>query len=163
MEEIMRRKEREVSSMEDIMSIMKKCDVCRLAFTDREYPYIVPLNFGFSYDGTNMELYFHGAKEGKKMELIRDNNKAGFEMDCSHKLIKGDEACEYTMEYESVCGNGTVEILENEEKIPALTHLMKQYSPEKTFHFNEKQVNAVTVFRLKVNHITGKRLIKVQN
>jgi uncharacterized protein len=155
----MRRKDREVSNREDIIAIMKKCDVCQLAFFDQEYPYIVPLNFGFSYDGENIELYFHGANAGKKLELIRENNKVGFEMDCSHKLIEDEEACEYTMEFESICGNGTIELIEGEGKITALTYLMKQYSPENTFHFNEKQVNAVTVFKLKVNSVTGKRLI----
>lgn len=154
----MRRKDREVSTMEDIIAIMEKCDVCQLAFWDQEYPYIVPLNFGFSYDGSDMELYFHGANAGKKMELISQNNKVGFEMDCSHTLITADEACEYTMEYESVCGNGTIELLEGEDKVKGLTFLMKQYSPNETFHFNEKHVNAVAVYKLKVNHITGKRL-----
>lgn len=154
----MRKKDREVSNMEDIIAIIKKCDVCRLAFYDQEYPYIVPLNFGFSYDGTDMELYFHGAGAGKKLELIRENNKAGFEMDCSHNLIEGSAACEYTMEYESVCGNGIIELLEGDEKIKGLTCLMKQYSPAETFQFGEKHVNAVTVFKLKVNSITGKRL-----
>ncbi len=154
----MRRKDREVTNMDDILSIMKKCDVCRLAFFDKEYPYIVPLNFGIYYDGTNLELYFHGANAGRKLELIHENNKASFEMDCSHNLITGEEACEYTMEYESVCGSGCIELLEGENKITALTHLMEQYAKESTFHFNEKHVNAVTVFKLKVNSITGKRL-----
>jgi nitroimidazol reductase NimA-like FMN-containing flavoprotein (pyridoxamine 5'-phosphate oxidase superfamily) len=154
----MRRKDREISNMEDIIAIIKKCDVCQLAIFDQEYPYIVPLNFGYSYDGTDMELYFHGANAGKKMELISRNNKAGFEMDCSHTLITGDEACDYTMEYESVCGNGIIELLEGEDKIKGLTFLMKQYSPEETFQFNEKHVNAVAVYKLKVNSITGKRL-----
>ncbi|MGB8452205.1 MAG: pyridoxamine 5'-phosphate oxidase family protein [Anaerocolumna sp.] len=154
----MRRKDREVNNMEDITAIMKKCDVCRLAFFDQEYPYIVPLNFGFSNDGTNIELYFHGANAGKKLELIRENNKAGFEMDCSHKLIEGKEACDYTMEFESVCGNGTIGLIEGTDKIPALNYLMKQYSPGSTFHFNEKMVNSIAVFKLKVTSITGKRL-----
>ena len=154
----MRRKDREVSNIEDIIEIMKKCDVCQLALYDKEYPYIIPLNFGFSYDGTNMELFFHGAAAGKKLELIRENSKAAFEMDCSHKLIDGSEACEYTMEYESVCGNGSIEILAGEDKLTALIHLMEQYAPGENFHFNEKHVNAVTVYKLKVNSITGKRL-----
>ncbi len=154
----MRRKDHEVSNIDDIIAIMKKCDVCQLALFDEEYPYIVPLNFGFSYDGTNIALYFHGAHAGKKLDLIKNNNKVAFEMDCSHKLIKGEGACECTMEYESVCGNGTIELTEGNEKITALTCLMKQYSSESTFQFNEKLVNAVAVLKLKVNNITGKRL-----
>ena len=155
----MRRKDREVNTIEDIIAIMKKCDVCQLALFDEEYPYIIPVNFGFTYDGANITLYFHGANAGKKLDLIKQNNKVAFEMDCSHKLIKGKESCECTMEYESVCGNGTIGLAEDDEKISALTCLMKQYSAESNFHFNEKHVNAVAVLKLKVNSITGKKLI----
>ena len=87
----MRRKDREIKDLNDIMAIIKKCDVCNLAFFDEEYPYIVPLNFGVTLlDGT-ITLYFHGANAGKKLDLIKKNNKVGFEMDCSHKLILGEK------------------------------------------------------------------------
>lgn len=155
----MRRKDREVSNLEDIIAIMKKCDVCRLALFDKEYPYIVPLNFGVSRNKDRIDLYFHGAGAGKKLELIHNNKMAAFEMDCSHNLIIDEGACRYTMEYESVCGNGIVEILKENEKYTALNHLMKQYAPDKEFHFSDNQVNTVTVFKLKVTNITGKRLL----
>mgnify|MGYP000929694907 CR=1 FL=1 len=102
----MRRVDREVKDINEIISIIKKCDVCRIGLNDCEYPYIVPLNFGFSMKEGKIELYFHGASVGKKMDLIKQNDHAFFEMDCSHKLIEGDRACKYTMEFESVMGNG---------------------------------------------------------
>lgn len=156
----MRRKDREVSNMDDIIDIISRCEVCRLAFFDDEYPYIVPLNFGHSYDGTTLELYFHGANAGKKLALLKDNNKVGFELDCSLKLIANEDACEYSMEYESVCGNGTVFLLDESEKAYALQQLMKQYVKDKQFEFSEKALNSVAVFKLIVNTITGKKLKK---
>ena len=42
----MRRKDREIINKEQIWRIMQRCGVCRVAFHDAEYPYIVPLNFG---------------------------------------------------------------------------------------------------------------------
>ena len=44
-----------------MLDIMRKCDVCRLAFHDGDYPYIVPLNFGLSVTGDTVELIFHSA------------------------------------------------------------------------------------------------------
>ena len=67
------------------MNIVKKCDVCRLALFDEDYPYIVPLNFGVDMEDEQMYLYFHCANQGKKLDLIKQNNKATFEMDCEHK------------------------------------------------------------------------------
>ena len=56
----MRRKDREVTEIREIIEIIEKCDVCRLALFAEQYPYIVPLNFGFIYDGAMLTLYFHG-------------------------------------------------------------------------------------------------------
>lgn len=154
----MRRKDREITDVNKIMEIIKKCDVCNLAFFDEEYPYIVPINFGATQENEKITLYFHGARIGKKLDLISKNNKVGFSMNCSHKLIIGDEACEYTMEYESVCGNGLIEIVEEAEKEEVLNNLMNQYTGMKNHKFNENALRAVTVFKLIVSQIHGKSL-----
>ena len=155
----MRRKDREITDMNEIIEIMKKCGVCRLALFDEEYPYIVPLNFGMSAQNGKICLYFHGASSGKKLDLIKKCKKASFEMDCGHNLITGERACDYTMEYESVCGCGTVEILNDSEKTAALTSLMNQYDKKESHEFDEKEIKAVMVFKLNVENITGKRLV----
>lgn len=154
----MRRKDREITDFNEIIQILKQCDTCRLALFDEEYPYIIPLNFGLAFENDKLVLYFHGAKMGKKMSLIRRCNKAGFEADSSHKLITGDLACDYTMEYKSVCGNGEIALLDEDEKRMALLHLMKQYSDRSDFEFDPKILEATEVFRLTVNEITGKCL-----
>ncbi|MDF2942127.1 MAG: putative flavin-nucleotide-binding protein [Herbinix sp.] len=156
----MRRKNREVSNMEEIVEIIKKCDVCRIAFFDEEYPYIIPLNFGVNHDGEDIDFYFHGANAGKKLDLLRQNPKVGFELDCSHNLITGEAACDYTMEFESVCGDGIIEVLGDDQKIRALNILMQQYARDTTFEYSEQSLKAVTVLKLKVHHIMGKRLNK---
>lgn len=154
----MRRKDREITDLNEIVAIMKKCDVCSLAFFDEEYPYIVPLNFGVNLVEKKVTLYFHGANAGKKLELIKKNNKVAFEMSCSHKLLLGEKACDSTMEYESVCGNGIVKILNEIEKQEALIYLMKQYSDKENYEFDKNVVNAVAVFSLTVCKIHGKAL-----
>jgi len=154
----MRRKDREITELDTIVSIIKKCDVCRLALFDQEYPYIVPLNFGVQYDEGKIELYFHGASEGKKLDLMKQNNKVSFEMDCSHKLITEEIACNYTMEYESVIGQGIIEILSEEDKIKALDAIMRNYSKETNFEYNDKYIKAITVLKLSVTEVFGKQL-----
>lgn len=158
---IIRRSDREITDKNEIIKIIEKCDVCRLAFSDNNIPYIVPMNFGYEYAENKLTLFFHGAKEGKKFEIIRNNPVACFEMDCSHKLIEADEACKYTMEYESVIGNGKIYLcVEKTDKIKALKHIMKMYVKDKNFNFPESALEAVTVFKLEVTDFTGKRLNK---
>ena len=63
----MRRRERAVSDWNHVLEIIQSCDCCRVAFSEPDGPYIVPMNFGIesSQEG-QMVLYFHGASAGKK-------------------------------------------------------------------------------------------------
>lgn len=152
----MRRKDREITDFHDIMDIMNKCDTCRLAFFDHEYPYIVPLNFGVNIEDGQLYLYFHSANQGTKLDLIRQNNKATFEMDCEHNIILYDERMSCTMGYASVIGHGEIEFVDEDDKYEALKILMKHYHHE-DFQFNTNMMKATTVFRLKVLDMIGKR------
>lgn len=154
----MRRSDREIVNFEDIVKVMEKCDVCRLALNDEVYPYILPLNFGMQVIENKITLYFHGATEGKKYDLIKKNNKASFEMDCSHRLVSSIETGDCTMEYESVIGNGVVEMVENKDKYNALDILMRHYHRE-GFPINEKMIAMTNVFKLTVENVTGKAIM----
>ena len=57
----MRQRNREISEFNEIIEVMKKCDVCRLALNDHGYPYILPLNFGMEMVDGKINLYFHSA------------------------------------------------------------------------------------------------------
>lgn len=155
----MRRKDREVTQTEEILDIIQKCDVCRVAFFDEAFPYIVPLNFGVTLENDVFTFYFHGAAEGKKLELLKKNNAVAFELDCSHKLLEGQKGCDYTMAYESVCGTGFLEILPENEKIQSLSTIMKQYT-DKEVSFSPEVLKRTAVLKLNVKQITAKRNIK---
>lgn len=152
----MRRKDREITDFDEIVAIMRKCDVCRLALNDGDFPYIVPLNFGLEVRGDRVFLYFHAAKEGKKLDLIARDNRASFEMDCDHNFILYEERMSCTMGYASVIGHGTIELLPEEEKYAALKILMGQYHAE-DFQFNTDMMNVTTVMRMTVLDMVGKR------
>lgn len=151
----MRRSDREVTNIEDMIAIMEKCRVCRIALNNDGYPYIIPLNFGMSVKDGQIELYFHGAMEGTKYDLIRKNNKASFEMDCGHRLITEHQTGNCSMEYESVIGQGHIEILPDSEKYDALCILMKHYHQE-DFPFNKAIMPNTKVYKLVVESMSGK-------
>ena len=152
----MRRADREVTDRNAILEIMKNCDCLHLALMDGDFPYVIPMNFGFEDDGEHLTIYFHGAKEGKKLGLIAANPHAAFSMSCSHELIPGKVACATTFKYMSVCGKGLVTMVDGDERMHALSAIMKQYDPEKEYTFEEKHTNAVTVFKMNVESFTGK-------
>ena len=157
----MRRSDREITDTAEILNIIEKCDVCRLGLAENNIPYIVPLNYGYEYLDGKLTLYFHAAKVGKKLDIINKNPFACFEMDCSHNLIEADDACEYTMEYESVIGNGMIHLcVEKSEKVKGLKQLMNKYVKERDFSFPDQMIDSVVVFKLEVEEFTGKRLKK---
>lgn len=152
----MRRSDREIKDMDAIIKVMEKCDVCRLALHDEDYPYILPLNFGMQVEDGRIVLFFHGADEGTKYELIRRDNRVSFEMDCAHRLVTDEDAGSCTMEYESVIGRGRIELVGEEEKYEALCVLMRQYHRE-DFEFNRAVIPRTTVMKLVVESVTGKQ------
>ena len=152
----MRRKDREITDFNEIIDIIKKCDVCRIALNDDEYPYVVPLNFGLDVQGNQVFFYFHAAMEGKKLDLIAKDNRATFEMDCDHNFILYEERMSCTMGYASVIGHGTIEIVADEDKYESLKILMRQYHAE-DFKFNTDMMSVTTVLKMTVTDMLGKR------
>ncbi len=146
----MRRKDREVTKVEEQLSILNDCKVCRIAVQDAQGLYIVPLNFGYSYEEGRLTLYFHSALSGRKIRAIEENGAVAFEMDCRHRLIEAEDACKYGYAFGSIIGSGTASIVQDtKEKQKALSLLMK-HQTGKDFVFGSRQADAVTVFQLDV-------------
>ena len=152
----MRRKDREIKDFNEIIEIIRKCDVCRIALHDGDFAYIVPLNFGLDVQGQQVFFYFHAAAEGKKLDLIAKDNRASFEMDCDHHFILYEERMSCTMGYASVMGHGTIEIVPEEEKYNALKILMRQDHAE-DFAFHTDMMKVTTVMKMTVIDMVGKR------
>ena len=152
----MRRHDREITEKEEMIEILNKCSVCRLAFNDIDYPYIVPLNYGVEVTAEEVVLYFHSPKTGTKHDLIKRDNRVSFEVDCGHTLVLENEKGNCTMNYESVIGHGKIEFVPEEEKLSALRILMKHYRSEE-FPLNEALIPSTEVLRLRVSEMTGKR------
>lgn len=156
----MRRKDREVTDPTKIADIISRCACCRIGFYDDGEVYIVPLNFGYETRDDTYIFYFHGANAGRKIDLIHKSPKVGFEMDTDfavYSLNKTGVACNYTARFQSVVGNGVVSIVsEAEEKKRGLSLLMEHNIGKREWYFDEKVVNAVTVFKLEVTEISCK-------
>ena len=153
----MRRAEREVTDRGQLLEIIGRCTCCRVAFSDPEGAYIVPLSFAF-VPGQPDRFYFHGAKEGRKASLIAKRPKVGFELDFAYELVAGQSGCKYSCRYQSIVGTGVIgEVQDLEEKKQALSALMRQYEPSRSFVFTDEQAQAVAVYRLDVAAMTGKQ------
>lgn len=152
----MRRNDREISDKLVIEEIIQKADVCRLALVDNGKPYIVALNFGYVKGDKNC-MYFHCAHEGRKIDIIRKNNQACFQMDIDHELLTAKKACGYTMNFKSIVGYGNITIVDTQaEKIEGLNAIMKQYTQQDQFEYPDKMLDITTILKLEIEEITAK-------
>ena len=149
----MRRKEKEILDREEIESIIRKADVCRLGLSDNNIPYIVPLNFGYR----DSCLYFHTPKVGKKIDMIKGNNRVCFELDINHEVVRADNPCDWNMKYQSVIGYGRAFLLEDiDEKRQALDVIIEHYSGQ-TGEYAKKLVDRLAVIKVQIESMTGKK------
>jgi hypothetical protein len=149
----MRRSEKEIADRTALHAVIHQSLVCRLGLSDGYRPYIVPLCFGYE-EGF---LYFHAAHEGLKIELLRQNSCVCFEFDINAGIVENQEACGWSMRYQSVIGFGKADFLADlEEKRRALGIIMSQYS-DRPFSFPEDSVARTTVIRVAIESMTGKR------
>ena len=123
---------------------------------DGDEPYVVPMNYGYTMEEGKLTLYLHGAKWGRKLDLMRANPKVFFSIECDVQPFDGDIACRYGTSYSSILGKGTAEILEDvEEKKAGLSIFMKTQTG-KDFTFDDKMVSIVSVIKINVSAYTAK-------
>lgn len=152
----MRRKDREVTEINELIKIVDQCKVCRIAMQDKAGLYIVPMNFGYTYENNQLVLFFHSAKEGRKINALKENSDICFEMDCEGSLVTDDVVCKYGYLFKSIIGNGKAVFIDDvEEKKNALSVLMKHQTGQ-NFSFDDKMVSSVSVFKVIVHNYTGK-------
>jgi len=157
----MRQSKREIKDEQEIRQILDACDSCRVGFCDGDQPYIVPMNFGYRWDQDGLVLYFHCAKEGRKLDILAHHDKVCVELDHQHVLITGEKACQYSMNYESliIFGRMTI-VLDPEERFLGLNSLMQHFTDRATWAFDEKALALTTVLRVTAENWSGKRLNK---
>jgi nitroimidazol reductase NimA-like FMN-containing flavoprotein (pyridoxamine 5'-phosphate oxidase superfamily) len=150
----MRRKDKEIQDRELVSQVIKSCQVCRLGLARDDVPYIVPVSFG--YDG--QAIYFHTAREGKKLDYIAANNAVCFEFEHGVQVVPHDsDPCKWSFSFQSVIGNGRIhELVAREDKIEGLNHVMRQYSGRE-WAFGDKTLDAVRVWKITIETISGKQ------
>lgn len=149
----MRREKQEIKDRAEIDAIIARARVCRLGMASGDKPYIVPMCFG--YDGKH--LYFHSAKQGRKIDMLKANDKVCFEFDECGELETSEKACSFGIEYKSIIGSGKASFIEDQnEKKKALDAIMAQYA-KGSFEYPPNMLASVAVIKVDIEEIVGKR------
>lgn len=150
----MRRSDKEVRDRQAADAVIRESRVCRLGLVDGDSAYVVPVCFG--YDGES--VFFHGAREGRKMDLLRHNPRVCVEFDIVDGVEPAGKPCGWGVRYHSVIAGGRAEVLEEPaEKRAALNRIMAQYGGGDGPHaYPDKMLEHTAVVRVPLEHVTAK-------
>lgn len=149
----MRRKEREITDRKEIDEIISLGKVMHLALSDNNLPFLIPVFY--AYDGTS--LYFHSAKAGTKIDILKRNNNVCFEISVDNGIVESDMACDFEAKHRTVIGFGKAQFLESEDdKIAVLDRIVSQFT-DKKFEYPKGNLHATAVIRIDIESIKGKK------
>jgi len=149
-----RRNDREVTDLDGIVEILSRADTIRLGLHDEPYPYVVPLSFGYEVVAGRVVVFFHGACEGLKHELIAGNPYVCVEAGIFYRFAEVPGSV--TTEYESVIGFGRAELVRDGEARRGMGLLLRHCGFE-GFVYDPKGLDRVAVYRIVLDRVSGKR------
>lgn len=171
----MRRKDREMDK-EFGKRVIDKARYGIVSMVDeKNEPHGLPLSIVRDGD----YLYFHSAKEGEKVEILRNrpevsiafvgdvNIPENYNKEELDEIAKDESKADllisnvFTTEYESAIVKGVVKsIKDEEEKIKAMRLVCERYTPDKMRYFNmaiKAGLKRTNVYKIKIEEITAKR------
>lgn len=124
---------------------------------DEDYPYAVPI----SYVYTDGKIYFHSAKEGHKIDAIKNHDKASFCVIDKDQIVPE----KYTTYFRSVIAFGKIRIIEDKSEIRKFaTILAMKYSADFAEGIPEEidsTINSMVIIEMEIEHMTAKEAIEL--
>ncbi len=156
----LRRKEKAIENTDDLVHILESCKYITVAMCQSNEPYLVTLSHG--YDRERNCLYFHCAKDGKKIDILNENNLVWGQALLDNGYVQG--ACDHL--YATAQFRGRVVFLDDlEEKKYALDVMIKglEDDPQKVgeAQLSEKSIQGVQIGRIDIEYMSGKKSAEV--
>ena len=155
----MRRNDREITDRNHINDIIAGSRYLHLGLIDSDYPYVVPLHYGYRSDEGKLILYIHCAMQGHKLDCITANPNVFVQIDRGEEVKAAETPCGYGARYESVMARGKASILnddtDRDEKVLALRLLMKGQTG-RDIEITENMAKSVKIIRVVAETITAK-------
>ncbi len=149
----MRRREKEMD-VNMAKELLERAVVGRVAMSKADDPYVVPVHFVYFQE----KIFFHCAREGRKIEYLATNDRVCFEVDEFLGVRRGDTPCASTAAYRSVIVFGRVEFVKAvNEKMEALRRLVKKYEGAASRAIDKDTFDRTLLVAVTVDQMTGKQ------
>lgn len=142
------------------LEVLDKAPFITLSMTDSDgSPYAVPLSMARTDERT---FYFHGALEGRKMEVLKHHPRVCLSAVTKCHPTVGPKDNSFTLEFKSAIAYGTAEVVTNrDEKILGLRAVCQRFLPQHMEAFDaavERSLERTAVVKVTLSEPpTGKR------
>ncbi len=151
----MRRVDREVTDTGEMEAIIRQAAFCTMAMNAEDGPYAVPLSFGYA----ERRVYFHGAAEGAKIELLRRDPRVCLTFVGHCETMLHQQPCFGVTFYSSVVARGVARFVDDpDEKVRGLDIIMAQQGAPGPHTYDPGTLQATQVIAVDIDVMTGKRL-----
>jgi hypothetical protein len=121
-----RRKDRMMNTSGEMELLLERMTVGRLGVATSDGPYVVAVNYLY-LEGA---IYFHSAREGRKIEALQADPRVCFLVDDVGPQVLFEQDCGISQIYESVACFGRAEFVENPaEKRRILESMVQKFVP----------------------------------
>ena len=141
------------------LALMDRCTHGVMAIhTGEDMPYCLPLTFVRVGD----DLYFHCARQGRKVELLRRNPRVCVTFVGEDRPFFSDSPASYSTYFQSAIVTGTAtEVTDDREKTAALLALCQKVTPDHVGggKFEEaigRSLSVTAVWKIRMEQVTGK-------
>lgn len=151
----MRRKDREITDINLIYDILRRCDTITLGMNGGIAPYVIPMTFACSLENGRITVYFHSARGGRKWEILNQDPNVCVEAHLYYKTVQVGSGI--TAKYESVIGTGIAEKVEDKaDKVAAFKLMLDQYAQSGFPAESCKGLPNCEVFKVVLTDVSGK-------
>lgn len=145
----MRRLKNKMDDKEALLLLQNTLEGTLGTIGENGYPYTVVVNYVLYKN----KLYFHSAKDGHKIDNIKNNPRVSFTVYDNVQIIEES----FTTKYQSVTLFGTAKILPGNKEV--LMELIKKYSPnflKSGKEYVSKSFDTTVLVEVEIEHLTGK-------
>ncbi len=155
-----RRKEKEIRDKHEMLAVIMNAKYIIIAMCKDNVPYLATLSHG--YDKDQYCIYFHCAKEGKKIDILSENNLVWGQALTDRGYVQG--ACDHL--YATTQFMGRVTFIDDiDEKRHALEVMIQalENDPNKVMErqLKEESIKGVQIGRIDLEYMSGKKSEKV--
>ena len=158
----MRRNDKIITDQAQLEQIIQDAPYVVLGFQTEAEPYLLPIDFAYA----NGYLYFHCAKEGRKLELLAKNKHVSLLFVNYGGLIHPEnptQACQFSTKYKSVMAQGVCEEIEALDEKERAMRLIIAKLGIKQLPMPEAVLAKTCLYKVKIQALVGKQSPKPNN